>query len=122
MIADLGYVTVVTPGTPVQATINIATGSPQMPFTRGFYPVHGVLFQAYSSGAGSNVGRIYILRSGGDKSTGVGLLAVLGIPSGPSIPSASFTITAAVADLDVAAFFIDADVSMDRCLISALVI
>jgi len=122
MIADLGYVTVATPGTLVQATININTGSPQMPFTRGYYPCHGILFQAYSSASASNVGRIYILRTGGDKSTGVGLLAVLAIPTANIIGSASFTLTLAEAALDASQFFLDADVSMDRCLVSALVV
>ncbi len=122
MIADLGYVTVATPGTLVQATINISTGSPQMPFTRGYYPCHGVLFQAYSSASGSNVGRIYILRTGGDKSTGVGLLAVLAIPTANIIPSCSLTLTIAVADLDVSQFYLDADSAGDKCLISALIV
>ena len=122
MIADLGYVTVATPGTLVQATININTGSPQMPFTRGYYPCHGILFQAYSSASASNVGRIYILRTGGDKSTGSGLLAVLAIPTANIISSASFTITAAVADLDASQFWIDSDIASDKCLVSALVI
>ncbi len=122
MIADLGYVAVPTPGTLVRATVNITNSTPHMPFTSGYYPCHGLLFQSYSSASGSNVGRIYILRAGGDKSTGVGLLAVLGIPSSSSIPSASFTITAAVADLDASDFYIDADVAADKCLVSALVI
>ncbi len=118
MMQSLGYITVPTPGTPVQATFNVVSTDKSQPFTKNNWPAHGLLFQVSQN----NVGRIYILGPDGNKSTGVGLLAVLAIPSSTSLPSASFTITIAGSALDANLFYIDSDLANDACLVSALVL
>lgn len=105
-----GYVTVPTAGTPVRASDN-------QPQAEAFCPSHALLFQQVSG----NTGKIYILdRANPNMTTGMGILAVLAIPTTNFLPSASATITYAPQGFNLAEYWIDVDVSGEKCLVSII--
>ncbi len=105
-----GIVTVASAGTPVVATQN------QSPTTTRC-AAHSILFQQVSG----NTGKIYICdRASAVKATGVGVLAVLSIPTTNFLPSASATVTYSPSAFDLSNYYIDADVSNEGCLISII--
>ncbi len=106
-----GYVTVPTPGTPVNAALNV----PQY-LTK---PVicHGYLFQAKAG----NSGKVYLGLRGFNKTTGAGMFHVLLAPTDTSLPSFSAALTIAPNGLCLSEVFVDADETDDGVLITYLV-
>jgi hypothetical protein len=110
MWRSLGKVTVTTAGTLVRATNNEAT-----PTLR--YPCQSLLFEQWPG----NTGNIYICdRSDANKTTGVGVLAILLKPTTTGLPSAGCGIPTAPTPFNAADFWIDADVNGEGVLISAI--
>jgi len=110
MWRSLGYVEVPTSGTPVKVTVNRADPDARV-------PTHAILFQQKAG----NTGKIYVLQSADSVfSTGVGLLAVLAIPTTNMLPSASGTITYAPSGLNANDFWVDADVNGEEVLVSVI--
>lgn len=107
MWISLGYVTVTNSGTLELATQNVANPPARI-------AAHSILFQQYPS----NTGKIYICQKNADVSTGTGVLAVLSIPTTNLLPSVAVTVTYAPNGFNVADFYVDADVSGDKCLVS----
>lgn len=110
-IRSFGYVTVGTPGTPVRATVHQTDPTARV-------GAQALLFQALHG----NTGRVYIGLSGMDKTAGTGVLAVLPAPSDPtSGPFASFSPSQPLqfAGLNVADFYIDADVGTNGVVVAA---
>jgi hypothetical protein len=68
----------------------------------------------------TNAGKIYICdRSNANKTTGVGIVAILGIPSANSIPTFTDTITGAYAGINLESIWIDAETNNDSVLVAA---
>lgn len=95
---------------------------PNHPTLRKRIATHGIMFEVWPT----NTGLIYIGLSNMDKTTGVGVLAILGLPSFDSngkvvfLPTFSMALTINPNGLNAADFFIDADVSGDAVLVTAL--
>lgn len=107
-----GKVSVPVPGTPVRATANESDPTLHL-------ACHSLLFQALSG----NAGKVYILdRQTGNKATGVGVLAVLPVPTANSIPGASATITSAPGALNLADYWIDSDNADEGVIVSVLIL
>lgn len=104
---SLGKVTVVTPGTPVQATVNQSS-----PNTR--IPAYSIMFQALPG----NVGSVYVGLIGLNKSTLAQVVAIIAVPTTNSSPAFTVTITYAPGGLNVADFYIDANNAQDGVLVS----
>jgi hypothetical protein len=105
MIDSLGKITVATPGTLVRATVN--RPDPNKPL-----PCHGILFEALPT----NVGRVYVGRSGLVRATLVGTYAILPIPTANVFPTFSTALTLAPNGLAAQDFYIDADTAGDGVL------
>lgn len=119
MELPLGKVTVLAAGTPVRATINIQPN----PLPPGYrIAAHGIMFQVWKT----NAGLVYIGHQGMNKTTGEGVLAVLGKPSFDSdgnivfLPTFSIALTIAPNAMNPTMFFIDADNANDAVLVTAL--
>jgi len=111
MIQSLGKLTP-TPGTPLRATTNLP-GTPEHPRLA----VHGVMFQALPT----NVGRVYIGTPTLNRTTFVGLYAILAVPAGPALPTFSTALTLAPNAINVADFWVDVDTGGDGVLVTVLV-
>jgi hypothetical protein len=113
---SLGRVTVAVPGTPVSAVTNVSPTAPQGS-NQTVYSCLAILFQTVTS----NAGKTYVGSSATfNKTTGVGLLAALGVPTANVIPSAGATIPNAPAALNAADYWIDADNGGEGVQVSAL--
>ncbi len=109
MIGAVGKVPVTVPGTPVPAYGTLSARE----YNQG---VHGVMFQALPA----NVGLVYIGASNMNKSTLVGVYAVLAIPTTNSKPSFSVAQTISPNGLSLKEFFIDADQAGEGALVTFL--
>ena len=99
-VQSLGKITVTTAGTPVQInSTNI--------------PCQAISIQALSS----NAGKVYVGLSGMSKTTLIGNLAVLAVPSGAIIPSFSASVDSANG-LNVSQYWIDVDNSGEGVLVA----
>ena len=108
MLVSLGKIVIATPGVKLRATNN------QTDPTKGFL-AHSVLIEAWPS----NTGKIYICdRSTANTTTGVGLLAILGIPTANFIPTFTDTISYASNGCNIEQIWIDADNPNDGVLVS----
>lgn len=101
---SLGYVNAV-PGTPQRITTN--QSEPTRAISCG-----SVMIQVRST----NTGLVYVGLSNMDKTTGVGLLAILGVPSVNYIPSYSVGNPNAAAGFSAPEFFIDSTSSTNGVL------
>ena len=109
MLVSLGKVTIATPGVLKRATENNAVPSSR-------FLCHSVMIEVWPE----NSGKIYICdRSDADKSTGYGLVAILGIPTENSMPSFVDTITGAIAGINLELLWIDSEVGGDGVIVSA---
>lgn len=110
---SLGFITVTTPGTPVRFSFNQADQAKAI-------NCNGVLAEAiYTTNGHKNTGLVYILdRPNPNYTSGVGILAVLAIPSSASIGSYSASMPAAAAALNICDFWVDADISGDGVIAS----
>ena len=92
-----------------------ATNNESDPLAR--YSVHAMLFQQVAG----NTGKLYIAdRETANATTGVGILAVLAIPTVNTLPSASATVTYAPAAFNVNDYWIGAQVNGEGCQVSAV--
>jgi hypothetical protein len=105
---SLGFITITTPGVPVRFTFNQADPTKAV-------SVNGILAQAiYTTSGHKNTGLVYILdRPNPNYTSGIGVLAILAIPSSASIGAYSASIPYAPAALNAGDFWLDADVAGD---------
>jgi hypothetical protein len=109
-----GKITVPAAGTPVPIPTTAIAG-PQG--AAGFKSVHAFIIQALST----NTGKIYVGLAGLNKSTLVGVLCVLPIPTANLIPTFSVSLTAAANALALDDLLIDADVNGEGVTVSGVV-
>lgn len=117
MLQVLGAITVPVPGTPVRATSTITVDAGGIRNDPTKFSCHAALFQARQS----NSGRVYIGTADMVRATGVGVAAVLAIPTSNSIPAFSISLTLAPAGVDLSELWIDADVANEGILLTLLV-
>jgi len=104
---DGGYVAIPAAGTPVRVTVTRTPGQ-----TLFFQQLQG------------NTGKLWICsRADANKTTGVGILAMIAAPTlsggvAVVLPYAAVTIPTAPSALNLAEFWIDADINGDQCLVS----
>lgn len=106
-IHSLGKVTVGTPGTPVQVTINQAVPNARL-------ACNALMIQALPS----NVGKVYVGLVGLNKSTLAQAIAVLATPTLNTIPAYSATALNAPGGLNMVDFYVDADNVNDGVLVA----
>lgn len=106
---SLGKVTITTAGTPERSTKNNADPA-------AVVWVHSYLVQQVAA----NTGKVWIGSSGMNKTTGVGVYAVLPVPTANTLPSFSATVTQQVAAFDMAAVYIDVDVNGEAAIVSLI--
>ena len=108
---SLARVTVATPGTPIQITVNETVPDAHV-------GAHSILFERDDP---NDTGIIYIGRSVNMvRATLVDVIALLPVPSTGVLPSITITLTTGHNALDARDFFIDADVGGDSILVSYL--
>ena len=110
MYGIIGKFATVTPGTPIRLTSTQADPAAK-------FSCHGVLIQALKS----NVGVIYIGKSGLVRSTYANVGAVLGIPTTNFLPSFTVALTLAPNSINLSDFYIDSDNAGDGVLVSVLI-
>lgn len=117
MLQVLGPITVPVPGTPVRATSTITTDASGITNDPTRFSCHAALFQARQA----NTGRVYIGTVNMIRATGVGVAAVLAIPTANAIPAFSVSLTLAPAGVDLSELYVDADVADEGVLLTLLV-
>ena len=110
MIQALGKVTVVIPGTPVRVTAGQTDPAKRL-------SVHALLVQALSA----NTGKIYIGDATLNKTTLVGVYAVLPIPTINTLPTFGATLTLAPAGIQIQDLYLDAEVGGEGVLVTVLI-
>jgi hypothetical protein len=110
-----GKITVAAAGTPVPVTVPSVVSGPLG--AQGLTTVHAFIVQALKG----NTGAIYIGLLGMSKSTLVGVLCVLPIPTANLIPTFSVSLTEAANALSLTDLFIDADVNGEGVTVSGVV-
>src|SRR5205809_7164722 len=110
---SLGFITVSVPGQPTRFTFNQADQAKAI-------SCNGILAEAiFVTNGHKNTGLVYILdRPNPNYTSGVGILAIIGVPTASSIGSYSASMPAAPAALNCADFWADADVAGDGVLAS----
>ena len=108
-LLPLGKVTVVTAGTPEQVTKNLSA-----PNARFF--CHSLLIETLPT----NTGKIWFGVAGMNKSTYAGVVAVLPIPTANVLPSFSGTLNIAYDAFDLSLYYLDADISGEGVIVTAL--
>lgn len=117
MLQVLGPITVPVPGVPIRSTIGVtqnAGGNINDPLR---FTCYAALFQAMKG----NVGNVYIGLQSMNRSSGVGVAAVLPIPTTNQIPAFGISLTISPAGVDLSNLFIDADSAGDGVLLTILV-
>src|SRR5262245_54553520 len=107
---SLGSVVIATPGTPARVTNNQSVPTHRL-------PAHSFLIEALST----NVGKVYIGTSNMNKTTLLGVCAILAIPTTNILPSFSATVAFSASAFNLADYFIDTDNTNDGALISYIV-
>lgn len=110
MIRAYATINVPLPGSPVRVT----SGEPDPAANQG---CHGVLIQARPT----NVGKIFIGRSDLNRTTHVGVMGFLAIPTINQIPSFSAALTLSPGGLQLRDLYIDADLANDGVIVTILV-
>lgn len=105
-----GKLSVPTPGTPVRVTAAEANPAETI-------RVHGYLFQTLPG----NTGKMYIGKANLDRTTLVGVLAILAIPTTNLLPTFSAAITWSANGLMLEELYVDADVANEGVLCTVLV-
>jgi len=111
MWVSFGYVTG-TAGTPVNVLQNVSTPPPDG------YAVHSLFLQQRRA----NTGYVLIGDEEMDLTTGVGLKAVLAIPSDNSLPSATVGVTDAPNGFNAAEVWVDFTANGDKVLVSGVIL
>lgn len=109
MIASLGKIVVAVAGTPVILTQNATAQSPKR--------CHSFLCEVLPT----NIGKIYIGTKGMNKTTLVGVCAILPVPTANLLPSFSATLSYAPAAFEIASIYVDADNSGEGIVASIIV-
>lgn len=117
MIQVLGPVNVITPGTPVRVTAGVTIDAHGITNQPAKFSCHAALFQARKA----NTGKVYIGLQTMNITTGVGVAAVLAIPTDNAIPAFSVSLTLAPAGIDLSSLYLDADVAGEGALLTILV-
>ncbi len=117
MMQPLGLLIVPVPGTIVRASANVTQNAQGVVNNPERFMCHAVLFQAWKG----NVGNVYVGGINMNRSTGVGVAAVLAVPTVNAIPSFGISLTLAPAGINLSDLYSDADTPNDGCLISVLV-
>ncbi len=110
-----GKVAVTTPGTPVN--LPVPTSVAGSLGAQGFTTVHAFVVQALAG----NTGKVYIGLAGMVKSTLVGVLVVLPVPTANLIPTFSVSLTEAANALSLSDIWIDADNGGEGVTVSGVV-
>lgn len=110
-----GKVVVVAAGTPVNLYDAIRAAHPTDK-AYAFKAFHAVSFQAWKG----NSGQVYIGGSDMVKATGVGVAAVLVIPTATYIPTIGMANQLNPAGVDLTALYLDADVAGEGVLVALL--
>ncbi len=113
LMVGLGKTVVPNSGTPVQVQIPAAIAGPGNP---GLSTVHAFVVEVLSN----NTGKVYIGVQGLSKTTLVGCLVVLPIPTANLLPTFSVSMTAAANALSLSDLWIDADNAGEGVMISAI--
>ncbi len=109
---SFGRITVASPDTAIQATVNES-----VPSTR--FSVHSLMFERDDP---NDTGLVYIGTSASmNRTTLVGVVAILAVPTDNFLPVFTVTITHMPDGINANEYFIDADVAGDSVLISAIV-
>jgi len=115
--SSLGYVTVVTSGVPIRATINESSPGVRLGCQTLFFQQHP-----------DNTGVLYVCdRTSANIASGLGILAQIPAPTlngsgvAISLPCAAVTVPDAPVPFNAADFYIDADNSGEKCLVSRVV-
>ena len=106
-VTPLGYVKVAAAGTPVQVTSGLAQPSNRI-------AGQTLMVQAIPG----NSGKIFLGFANMVKATGVGVLAVLPIPTLNILPSTQISLPMLPAGLNIADFYLDADVNGEGAIVS----
>jgi hypothetical protein len=107
MLTSLGKVVVASKGTLVRATNNLSSPASK-------YLCHSIMIEVWPT----NSGKIYICdRQGANRTTGEGVVAILGIPTVNSIPTFTDTITGAIAAINLEQLWLDADIDGEGALV-----
>lgn len=114
LLFSAGKVAVVAAGTPVQVPVPSTVAGPGAP---GLSTVHAFLISALAG----NAGKVYIGLAGMNKSTLVGVLVVLPVPTTNLIPTFAVSLTQAANALSLSDLWIDADTNGDGVLVSGVV-
>ena len=109
MIRSLGRITITTGGTPHRCTENETTPTKH-------YPCQSLLFEQWPG----NTGKIYVGTESMVKATGVGVIAILAIPTDNVLPSFSASIPSAPAALNAVNYWVDAEVDGEFVLVLAI--
>src|SRR4029077_21130554 len=105
---SLGFLLVTTPGKLIRFTFNQADPNKAI-------SCNGILAEAmYLTNGHKNTGLVYICdRPNPNYTSGVGVLAIIGIPTSANIGSYSASMPAAPAALNAGDFYVDADIAGD---------
>ena len=109
MIIPLGKIAVPVPGTPVSLTAAMPGGR--------VTPFHAILFEADPD----NTGRLYVGRQAMDRTTRVGVMAVIAIPTVNFFPTFSVAVTILLNGFSSDEFWIDADIAGEGPIVTCLV-
>lgn len=112
---SLGKITVPAAGTPVNVPVPVLPGAgPAVP---PLSTVHAFVVEVLAG----NTGKIYIGVAGMNKTTLVGVIVVLPVPTANLIPTFSVSLTAAANALSLSDLWIDADTNGEGVLISGVI-
>lgn len=82
----------------------------------GMFLCHSVMVEVWPT----NSGKIYICdRSNANKTTGYGVVAILGVPTVNSIPTFTDTVTGAIAAINLEMLWLDAENNNDGVIVTA---
>ena len=110
MVKAKGKVTVTTSGTPVRLTINETDPTARV-------ACHAFMVEAWPT----NTGKMYVMdRSNGVIATGVGVVAILAIPTSNILPVFTAGFSSAPNAFNLANYYVDADTNGEAVLVSIL--
>lgn len=97
-------------------TLVTVAGTPVQLATSGYQPIHAFLIEVLPT----NTGRIYVGLAGMNKTTFVGVLAILAVPTANLLPTFSAAITIAPNGLHMEDLWIDAEVNGEGIIFSGI--
>src|SRR5213592_3247255 len=110
MIKSKGKVTVTTAGAPSRLTANETNPASRI-------PCHAIMVEVWPT----NSGKVYIMdRPNGDRATGVGVIAILAVPTANIIQVFTAGISSAPNGINLADYYVDVDNSGEAVLVTIL--